>query len=118
MMQGMELYRRLGRAVSERRRQLGVSQAEIAEKIGMSRASLASLETGRQRIMVHQLFALANALKLDSILDLVPPPWAPQEPLPEIRVSGGAPLNARQQSTVESFLASTFADNQQRKRSS
>ena len=64
-MSDMELYRRLGRAVGERRRGLGLSQAEVAERIGMSRASLASLETGRQRIMVHQLFALADALKLD-----------------------------------------------------
>jgi transcriptional regulator with XRE-family HTH domain len=114
----MELYRQLGRTVSSRRRELGVSQAGIAEKIGMSRASLASLETGRQRIMVHQLFALANALKLDSILDLVPATWAPQEALPEIRVPGGATLSTRQQSEIEGLLTSAFANKQPRNRSS
>lgn len=114
----MKLYCRLGRAVAERRTQLGLTQAEVAEKIGFSRASLANLETGRQRIMVHQLFALVNALKLNSILDLVPETWTPSETLPEIRVSGGTPLSSRQQSTVETFLVSAFTDEQLRKRSS
>ena len=61
----MELYRRLGRAVADRRRELGLTQSTVAEKLGLSRASLANLESGRQRIMVHQLFALVNALKLE-----------------------------------------------------
>ncbi len=116
-MSEMELYRKLGRAVADRRAELKLKQAEVAEKIGLSRASLASLETGRQRIMVHQLFALANALKLDSILSLVPESWTPAEQMPEIRVSGGAQLSARQQSGVESLLASAFAEQQLRKRS-
>lgn len=112
----MELYRRLGRAVAERRKELKLNQAEVAERIGLSRASLASLETGRQRIMVHQLFALANALKLDSILDLVPESWTPAEAMPEIRVPAGAQLSPRQQSEVESLLASAFAKEQPRRR--
>ena len=117
-MSEMELYQRLGRAVADRRAELKLKQAEVAGKIGLSRASLASLETGRQRIMVHQLFALANALKLDSILSLVPESWAPAEPMPEIRVSGGAQLSPRQQSAVESMLASAFVEEQLKKRSS
>ena len=84
----MELYRRLGRMVAERRRDLGLTQEEVAVRLGLSRASLANLESGRQRIMVHQLFALVNALKLKSILDLVPKSWEPPEPLPEIKISG------------------------------
>ena len=107
-MTDMELYRRLGQAVAERRRDLGFTQSEIAKKLGLSRASLANLENGRQRIMVHQLFALVNALKLGSILDLVPKTWAPLAPLPEIKVSGSA-LSPQQQSAVESVVAAAFA---------
>ena len=112
----MELYRRLGRAVATRRRELRLTQSAVAEKLGLSRASLANLENGRQRIMVHQLFALVNALKLGSVLDLVPDTWAPPEPLPGIKVSGPS-LSPQQQSSVETLLASAFAEDRLKKRS-
>ncbi|PDT01409.1 transcriptional regulator [Rhizobium chutanense] len=115
-MSDMELYRRLGRAVAKRRDELGMTQAEVATKLGLSRASLANLESGRQRIMVHQLFALVHALKLNSILELVPETWTPAEPLPEIKVTGGTVLSPQQQSSVESLLASAFAEEVLRKR--
>ncbi|MDE0703296.1 MAG: helix-turn-helix domain-containing protein [Rhodospirillaceae bacterium] len=112
----MELYRRLGRTVANRRRELGLTQSTVAEKLGLSRASLANLENGRQRIMVHQLFALVNALRLKSILELVPEAWLPPEPLPDIKVSG-PDLSPQQQSAVETILASAFAEDRSKKRS-
>jgi transcriptional regulator with XRE-family HTH domain len=112
----MELYRRLGRTIAKRRDELDMTQAEVATKLGLSRASLANLESGRQRIMVHQLFALVHALKLKSILDLVPETWTSAEPLPEIRVAGGTTLSSQQQSAVESLLASAFSEERLRKR--
>ena len=114
-MTDMELYRRLGRAIAERRGELGITQGDVAEKLGLSRASLANLENGRQRIMVHQLFALVNALKLESILDLVPKLWVPPEPLAEIRVSDPN-LSPQQKSGVENLVASAFSDGGPRKR--
>ena len=39
----------------------------------MSRAALANIETGRQNVMVHQLYAFAKALKID-VADFLPPP--------------------------------------------
>ena len=112
----MDLYRRLGRTVAKRRTELGLTQEEVAVKLGLSRASLANLESGRQRIMVHQLFALVNALKLKSVLELVPEAWAPAEPLPDIKVADGVPLSRHQQTAVEILLASAFADELLRKR--
>ena len=112
----MELYRRLGRTVADRRRELGLTQSTVAEKLGLSRASLANLESGRQRIMVHQLFALVNALRLKSVLDLVPEAWTPPEPMPDIKVSGST-LSPQQQSAVETLLASAFAEDRLKKRS-
>jgi transcriptional regulator with XRE-family HTH domain len=107
-MSEMELYRRLGRAIAERRASLELTQSQLAARISLTRASVANLENGRQRIMVHQLFALANALELDSILKLVPTTWS-FEPLPNITVKG-APLSAREQSAVQSVLASALAN--------
>ncbi len=111
----MELYRRLGRAVADKRRRLGLTQSAVADKLGLSRASIANLENGRQRIMVHQLFALVNILRLKSILDLVPENWVPPEPLPNITISG-LRLSPQQQSAVEAMLASAFADDRLKKR--
>ena len=40
----------------------------------MSQASLANIEAGRQQVLVHHLYAIANALDLDSPTVLMPPP--------------------------------------------
>ena len=116
-MSDLELYRRLGQAVAERRTELGLTQREVAEKLGLSRASIANLETGRQRILVHQLYALVRALNLKSILDLVPKVWEPPEPLAEIEVKGLV-LSPKQRSAVETLLASAFAGDRSKKSSS
>lgn len=71
-MSEMELYRALGRAVAKRRNELKLTQAFVAERIGLTRASLANIETGRQKLLLHQVYRLANVLQLGSILDLAP----------------------------------------------
>ena len=105
----MELYRRVGQTVAELRRSRGLSQSALAARLGMSRASIANLENGRQRIMVHQLFALVSALNLNSILDLVPTTWESQHPFPDI-VTTGSTLNAQQRSAIAYLLATAFAE--------
>jgi len=74
-MDDMRLYKYLGRAIAERRKKAGLKQEDLAKAIGLARASLANVENGRQRIMVHQLFLMVEALKLQSITDLVPATW-------------------------------------------
>ena len=77
---------------------------------------MANLENGRQRILVHQLFALVNTLKLESVLDLVPRTWASGEPLPAIDVSDST-LSRKQQSAVQGLLESAFAGSDLKRRS-
>lgn len=64
-------YPQLGTLVSKRRTERGETQKELAGKIGISRASLANIESGRQRLLVHQLFGLAAALEVQ-IVELLP----------------------------------------------
>ena len=59
------LYKRLGQTISERRRALGLTQERLSKQLGISRASLANVETGRQRVLVDQLYALAETLGVD-----------------------------------------------------
>jgi transcriptional regulator with XRE-family HTH domain len=66
-----KLYRDLGEMVSRRREALGLTQKDLAVEVGLSRASIANIETGRQKVMLHQIFNLASALQL-SAADLLP----------------------------------------------
>ena len=55
------VYRQLGNKVEQMRIMLGWTQADLAHKVGLSRASIANLETGRQKVLLHQLEKLAAA---------------------------------------------------------
>jgi transcriptional regulator with XRE-family HTH domain len=58
------LYAELGRLVRAHRDRLGLSQADLGRRVGLSRTSITNIERGRQRILVHQLVALANTLEI------------------------------------------------------
>ena len=55
------VYRLLGAKVEMMRNTLGWTQAELAMRIGLARASIANLETGRQRLMMHDVEKIALA---------------------------------------------------------
>jgi transcriptional regulator with XRE-family HTH domain len=72
-MQPEFIYKAIGERVKARRRTLGWTQEQLAPRLGMSRASLANIETGRQTVLVHQLYRFAEALEM-SPADLLPMP--------------------------------------------
>jgi transcriptional regulator with XRE-family HTH domain len=59
--------------IRRRRRGLDLSQAELAARLGISRGGLANIETGRQNVLLHQLYRFAAALDM-SVHDLLPLP--------------------------------------------
>jgi transcriptional regulator with XRE-family HTH domain len=67
------IYKHIGAVIKARRKTLGLKQETLAGKLGISRGSLANIETGRQNVLVHQLFKIAAALELTPT-DLLPPP--------------------------------------------
>lgn len=71
------VYKAFGSAVSTRRRALALTQAQLASKVRMSRASIANIESGRQNILLHHVYALAAALEFAKVGDLLPPPPKP-----------------------------------------
>lgn len=73
LMAGNPIYRAFGSAVSTRRKALGLTQAQLASKVNMSRASIANIESGRQNILLHHVYALAAALNFVKVADLLPP---------------------------------------------
>lgn len=102
-MDDMELYRLLGQNVARLRNAKERTQAEIAAQIGLTRASLANIETGRQKVLMHHVFRLANALECASILDLVPPNFmfVGDDQLVSVH---GSPLNEQQLAQVDRFF--------------
>jgi transcriptional regulator with XRE-family HTH domain len=101
-MTDMDVYRLLGSRAATRRKQLKLKQAEVAEQIGLSRASLANLETGRQKILLHHVYKLAAALKVRSILDLIPSTLVEIEPM---NFTGDA-VSDQQKVKLEDFVRS------------
>lgn len=57
-------YVLFGEAVRDARLALEMTQEELAAKVGLVRASIANIETGRQRVLLSDLFDFAKALRL------------------------------------------------------
>jgi transcriptional regulator with XRE-family HTH domain len=56
-------YRQLGAQVEKFRTMLGWTQEELAKKLGFSRGSIANIELGRQRVMLHDVERLAASFQ-------------------------------------------------------
>lgn len=102
-MSDMEIYRILGLAVAKRRHELGLTQADVAGRIDLTRASLANIETGRQKVLLHQLYRLANALEIESITDLVPESFWFAENSEPVQFEG-SDVNDRERAQLEHFV--------------
>jgi transcriptional regulator with XRE-family HTH domain len=74
VMAGDPIYKAFGNAVCTRRKALGLTQAQLASKVKMSRASIANIESGRQNVLLHHVYALAAALEFTKVGELLPPP--------------------------------------------
>jgi transcriptional regulator with XRE-family HTH domain len=67
------IYKHIGMVIKARRKTLGLKQENLAYTLGISRGSLANIETGRQNILVHNLYKFASVLDV-SPFDLLPHP--------------------------------------------
>ena len=56
------IYQAIGAKMRMLRDILGIQQEDLARRIGKTRASVASMETGRQRILLHDIERIATAL--------------------------------------------------------
>jgi transcriptional regulator with XRE-family HTH domain len=61
------IYLAIGSRVRDIRLASRITQAAIAAEAGLSRQSVANIEKGRQRFMVHTLLDIARALSVDPV---------------------------------------------------
>lgn len=103
-----DLYQRVGMRLRQARQLRGLTQFDLAQMVGMSRASIANIESGRQRLMLHTLWKLAEALQMDA-RQLLP---QPSEKVPYIPVDleVKAPPDISDEE-VRNLIAATLADN-------
>jgi DNA-binding XRE family transcriptional regulator len=59
------VYTALAEVIRNRRMEIGMTQEGTAKQLGMSRPSLANIESGRQRVYLDDVFAMARVLSLE-----------------------------------------------------
>lgn len=59
-----EIYIALGAVMRRRRKELGLTQEQLAGALGLVRASVANIETGRQRVLLHTFIEITEQLGL------------------------------------------------------
>jgi len=57
-------YKQIGENIRARRKVLGLSQEALAKAVGLKRPSLSNIEKGRQNILLHTFFDIAESLNV------------------------------------------------------
>jgi len=58
------VYRLLGAKIEQTRTVLGWTQHELAKKVKLTRTSIANIEAGRQRVLLHDVEKIAGAFNM------------------------------------------------------
>lgn len=64
-------YAELGDKIRRARKSSGLTQQALASLVSLTRVSVTNIEMGRQKVMLHTLFDMASALKVEPC-DLLP----------------------------------------------
>lgn len=65
-------YKQVGENIRAKRKGLGLSQEALAKAVGLKRPSLSNIEKGRQNILLHTFYDIADSLNVnpDALLPL------------------------------------------------
>ena len=62
-----QLYREVGHKIKTRREQCGLTQEALASQVSLTRTSITNIEKGRQKLLLHTLIDIANALSVPPV---------------------------------------------------
>lgn len=95
------IYSEIGGLIRQRRKQLKLTQEKLAPLVDLSRTSLANIEAGRQKVLVHQLYAFASALGMEPA-DLLP--RSARRVVASTEMKFSTQLSAHQRAQLAQFL--------------
>jgi transcriptional regulator with XRE-family HTH domain len=97
-------YLEFGKLLRGHRNRLKLTQDDLAERVGLSRTSITNIEQGRQKVLLHQVFLLAESLGVtpDALL-----PGVHVRPVPELEEKLPGDLNGPQKDWVRRVMASS-----------
>ena len=78
-------YKKVGENIRIKRKALGLSQEGLAKAIGLKRPSLSNIEKGRQNILLHTFYDIADTLGSDPIALLPERPQTEPVALPDLQ---------------------------------
>jgi transcriptional regulator with XRE-family HTH domain len=67
------LYILVGQQIRKVRKERGLTQEQLATLVSLTRTSITNIEHGRQKLLLHTLYEIANALAIEPHA-LLPPP--------------------------------------------
>jgi transcriptional regulator with XRE-family HTH domain len=106
------IYEHIGAVIRSRRKALGMTQEILAGKLRISRGGLANIETGRQNVLVHQLY------QFGAVLNLEPSDFLPVQrvspPLDHSDLPLPSDLKKNQREQIARFFQNTELDGDQR----
>jgi transcriptional regulator with XRE-family HTH domain len=57
-------YPKFGELFRKHRESMHLTQEDVSKMVGLSRTSIANIEAGRQKVLLHQLYDLAAAVQV------------------------------------------------------
>jgi transcriptional regulator with XRE-family HTH domain len=60
-----QIYKIIGERIRARRVEADMTQTELGQRVQLTRSSIANIEAGRQRAMLHTIMQIANELDIE-----------------------------------------------------
>jgi transcriptional regulator with XRE-family HTH domain len=99
-----EIYLRLGKAIRQARKNTKMTQEELGVAVGLSRASITNIELGRQQMLLHTVYDIAQALKVP-LESLLPRPTSRKRTTFQAVPKG---LNKKDRQWIEGLVSNTL----------
>ena len=61
-----DFYKKVGEAIRVKRKERGLSQEGLAKAVGLKRPSMSNIEKGRQNILLHTFYDIADTLNVNT----------------------------------------------------
>jgi transcriptional regulator with XRE-family HTH domain len=94
------LYAAIGQKIREARTRKSITQADLADAVALTRSSIANIERGKQKLLLHTFLHIAKALGTEP--ERLLPPEATPQLKPKVLVPHG--LSEKNRELIEAAI--------------